>query len=401
MLCLIQLHFAIKAIFGFLMRISFEQIQPLVLARPERHEFADALTEAGGCLRCGGVTRIILVHGTMAGTDALGWYSHWQRILPGLSKKLKSVHKSVVDRISGDRGNYSQHYAELLGEGLNADAESRLKHESPITVERFHWTSENHHLGRANAAVRLADKVLDYQANGERVLLWGHSHAGNVFAILSNLLGDVDSRLLNRFFASSSHFLESTQRIDLPVWRRLQERVNRGEHRDVRGSGVDIVTFGTPIRYGWNPSGFGRLLHFVNHRPGKVQDPFRSVWPTSVSQYAEALKGEYGDFVQQSFIAGTDIPPAVWSWNAWKGNRMLHRLLEESPHGDRTQQRMVNFKQALRVPDCGNTLLVDYAAVDSDATDICGHAVYTETDWMAFHVEEISKRFYGFVVKKL
>jgi hypothetical protein len=385
---------------------SFEHVIATELITAESQSFLEVMNTAGKAFHQAGVSRIILVHGTMAGTDALGWYSHWQRVLPRLSKKLKTVYKSVVDRLSGDRGNYTTVYAELLREGLNgpaliSTAKGNASVKSPIAVELFNWTSENHHLGRANAAVRLADRVLDCQSNGERVMLWGHSHAGNVFAILSNLLADVDSRILKRFFGSTSHFLESTQRIDRATWKRLEERLTRGEHRAARRAGLDLVTFGTPIRYGWNSDGFDNLLHFVNHRPSNSVNPGRSFWPGSITQYADSLKGEYGDFVQQAFIAGTDFPPAIWSWNAWKANRILHRILQGSEHRIREGSRLLKLRHGLRVPDSGYTCLVDYATVDVNAKDICGHAVYTELDWMAFHVREIADRFYASLKTKI
>ena len=34
----------------------------------------------------------------------------------------------------------------------------------------------------------------------------------------------------------------------------------------LNGATLDIVTFGMPVRYGWDPSGLGKLLHIVNHR---------------------------------------------------------------------------------------------------------------------------------------
>ena len=156
--------------------------------------------------------------------------------------------------------------------------------------------------------------------------------------------------------------------------------------------GLDFVTFGTPVRYGWDESGFDNLLHFVNHHPEGDVEPFRCVWPQTRTELIKAIKGEYGDFVQQSFIAGSDFPLGVWSWSAWKSNRMLRDLLEGE---ELKTKRLDRLRQGTRVAKSGMNLLVDYASVDPTAREICGHVVYTDLDWMAFHLKEIRSRIYS------
>ncbi|MFT5301794.1 MAG: hypothetical protein ACI87E_000777 [Mariniblastus sp.] len=367
---------------------SYQQVFPGDLKLPGSELFSQSLERASIHFRKSGVSRIILVHGTIAGTDALGWLSHWARVMPEVARSLKRLHKSVVDSLTGDRGNYSKAFAEVLADSLN-----QLDHPTAIQVERFEWTSENHHLGRANAAVRLAHRLLDCEANGESVLLWGHSHAGNAFALATQLLGTSRNRnpeLLKTFFDATLHFNRSTQRIDLEAWERLSARLAECNHQRPMLQNLKIVTFGTPIRYGWDATAYSGLLHFVNHHPftagGTPPPPYRSVWPNSPRQFREALTGGYGDFVQQTFIACSDLPPAVWSWDAWKANRLLKRCVEAT---ERQSKHLWRLKQALRVADQGKTLLVDYAQVDPSATAFCGHAVYTQIDWMAFHLDQI------------
>ena len=62
-----------------------------------------------------------------------------------------------------------------------------------IKVDRFDWSSGNDHLARAEAAVKLFNRLADLPIDlaTERLLLWGHSHAGNVFALLTNLLATI------------------------------------------------------------------------------------------------------------------------------------------------------------------------------------------------------------------
>ncbi len=345
------------------------------------------LARVGDIFQSRRVSRIILVHGTLMGSDALGWFGHWKTLAPGLSAELKSAYKSVVDRMAGDRGNFSMEYANLLSELLNQNS-LQSKNTSAIKVERFHWTGENHHLGRADAAVRLALYLIQLAELGEeRVLLLGHSHAGNVFALVTNLL-EQESAGIGAFFEAASHFKVIDGRVDITKWKVLESKL-RGS--DWKRPKIDIVTMGTPVRYGWSSDGFENLLHFVNHHPVKGTEPFRAWVPQDPRQALAAANGEYGDLVQQSFIARTDFPPAYWSWDAWSANRKLRNLLEGS---ELKNKRIWRFKQGRRVHDGGKTLLADYAIADETATDVAGHWIYTQTDWLAWHLNEIADRFY-------
>jgi len=357
---------------------SYELISPSELISPTDDKFKVMLADSGSRLRALGVARIILVHGTMAGTDALGWYSHWERVVPGLSKRLKRTYKSVVDRLSGDRGNFTEEYETLLVESINSGAT-----ENRIAVERFEWTSENHHLGRADAAVRLVSRLIELGDAEKRVLLVGHSHAGNVFALASQLIGN-DGLSNKPFFAASRGFHEASGRIDAEAWKFVANEIANREIPQ-----LDVVTMGTPVRYGWNESALKNLIHFVNHRVSKPAEPYRGFVPGNGKEFLEAIQGEHGDFVQQTFVARTDFPPAIWSWRAWKANRILRNLLESS---ELKHKRLWRTKQAARVAQAGKTLLVDYAKVDPTGSDIAGHSIYTEFDWMAFQFDQVANR---------
>ncbi|MDA7932535.1 hypothetical protein N9B53_01805 [Mariniblastus sp.] len=363
------------------------------LLTPELADFssavdtAESLSAARQQFSISGIERIILVHGTMVGTDSLGWYSHWERGVPWLSRKLKLGYKQLVDTLSGDRGNYDERFALAFQKGMSAPDPSES-----ISVARLDWTGENHHLGRADAAVKLCHLLLDSHEADERLMLWGHSHAGNVFAIATQLLQASTTgnrRLLSRFFHTTSFFHDFTGRIDIARWRRLQERLAEYSERSEVFSPVEIITFGTPLRYGWPKSQEGRLQHFVNHAPQNPNQLFRGQWPTNSKQWIRAMKGEDGDFIQLAFIAGSDFPPAYWSRSAYRANRWLNRLFE---HNFRNSNRLANLKKALRVSQQGHATLVDYASVDSRARECCGHSVYTDTRWLAFHANRIAGR---------
>ena len=405
----------------------------------------------GGLLRRAGVRSIWLMHGTFAGTDAVGLFRMLARLVPGSARRLAEWRKRTVDALVGDAGNYTDAFARELEAGLNrGHAGTRL------AVHRFAWTGENHHLGRADAAVNLFEKLLDEAAgttdNPGRVLVWAHSHGGNVLALVTNLLR-ATSALRRRFFqAARAHDRPLLRgRIDLPAWPRLAERLERGAPALPE---LDIVTFGTPVRYGWDVDVGAKLLHVVNHRPVPGLPEYRTRFPPRLEAVLHATDG---DVIQQVGIVGTDFPPPFLFWRARLANRRLRSLLER---GLPRQRLFARLESGTRVAADGITLLVDYAntrghnapghaatdlpepagiegddtphprsetagpgrgnTAEVDATEVdtahtdtaalardrhhgtghvgqhlAGHAVYTRREWMLFHVEQVVQRFYG------
>ncbi|MGI9496674.1 MAG: hypothetical protein ACR2NK_11510 [Mariniblastus sp.] len=366
---------------------SYDLLTPELTEFTGAPDLAEGLSNARNQFSIVGIERVVLVHGTMVGTDALGWYGHWERGLPWLSRKMKQTYKRLVDALSGDRGNYDEKFTLAFQQGMTA-----TDPRDSILVDRFSWSGENHHLGRADAAVRLCHLLLDSHEANERLMLWGHSHAGNVFAIATQLLQAStagNQPLLSRFFHAASFFHAATGRIDVSSWLRLQVRLAEYATQREVFSPVEIVTFGTPLRYGWPDSQVGRLQHFVNHVPCDSSQLFRGQWPTNSNQWLRAVKGEDGDFIQLAFIAGSDFPPAYWSRSAYRANRWLGRLFE---HKFRKRGRVANLKKALRVAKQGHATLVDYASVDLRARECCGHSVYTDARWLTFHANRIAQR---------
>ena len=60
-------------------------------------------------------------------------------------------------------------------------------------------------------------------------------------------------------------FAEQHEQADLAATARHIEPL-LADHSLMNGAALDVVTMGTPVRYGWDLSGMGRLLHIVNHR---------------------------------------------------------------------------------------------------------------------------------------
>ena len=347
-------------------------------------EFRHRMQRVGRVLREAGVQQIYLAHGTFVGTDALGVLAELARVFPAASTAVRRVIKRIVDRLAGEAGNYTMSYARQFENALQAEGEPA------IPVKLFYWSSENHHIGRADGAVRLIDELAAADVPRERrMLLWGHSHAGNVFALMSTLLGG-ERDAVERFFAAAEIYYRwpVIGCVDIPVWNRV-----RGLLRNdlpLGGARLDMVTFGTPIRYGWNASGYDRLLHFIHHRPAAGIPEYRAPFPPKVD---DVLSARHGDYIQQLGIAGTNVTPSMLSWRARVADHRLADLLQGAAVERSLAER---FKAGVIVPDEGTSLLVDYGPPDGNiAEHLAGHAVYTQQQWMLFHAEEVASRFYA------
>lgn len=341
------------------------------------------MADAGRRLRAARVAGMYLVHGTFVGTDALGMAAEIARFLPKTGAILTQASKQLIERLLGDVGNYTETHVQLLADGFASEGD-----ELPIRL--FTWTSQNDHIGRADAAIRLIDEIARLKiAPDRRLILWGHSHAGNVFALASNLLA-ADRASRTRFFRAARSYYRwpLAQCIDVPVWERVRRLLDR---RKVESwlPRLDLATFGTPIRYGWDPGGYTRLLHVVNHRPDASLAEYRAPFPPTAEHLGEAYDGDY---VQQFGIAGTNLPPGLLAWRTWLADRRLGRLLE----ADLTPATLYERLQAgMRVPADGTTLLVNYGAPECALHQHhAGHAVYTRPEWLLFHVEEMVREFY-------
>jgi hypothetical protein len=206
-------------------------------------------------------------------------------------------------------------------------------------------------------------------------------------------------------------------RDELPQWRCVKEMLqmqnaecgmtNEDDHPALRSNAfriphsvfaLDFVTFGTPIRYGWDSGGYGRLLHFVNHRPANGLPPYRAPFPPRERDVRAAADGDY---VQQLGIAGTNFAPTLLALGALLADLRLGRLLQG---GIRRRDLPDYLLCGMRVPAEGTTLLVDYGAPRENRAPqnvvkhLAGHAVYTRPEWMLFHAEEVARRLYGEIV---
>lgn len=344
------------------------------------------MQQVGETIRAAGVARVYLVHGTFLGPESLGMLADLARVFPAASRPVRRVIARIMNTLSGEVGNYTREYAHGL------EAAMRRPGEPTIPVRLFQWSSENHHIGRADGAVRLIDELASLRLpRGCRVLLWGHSHAGNIFALATHLMAR-DRRAAEEFFKAAEIYYRwpLLKCVDIPVWNRVRRMLcDRQSPPVLDGVDLDMVTFGTPIRYGWNNEGYSKLLHFVYRRPTPGRPHYLAKFPPNLD---DVLRAADGDYVQQLGIAGTNAIPSILSWRSRVAERRLGRLLEDVSAENGSLER---FEAGAIVHDEGTTLLVDYGLPKGGiARHHAGHAVYTYRKWMLFHAEEVARRFY-------
>jgi hypothetical protein len=377
------------------------------------------------------VAAVYLIHGTFCGNDLLGVLTELARVAPHASERMRRVVKSAFDAVLGEVSNFTHGFAGRLERGLSAGAERT------IPVRRFNWASPNTHIARADGAVRLIDELARFSntiqppapspsegrageggeagtsatlaptssplpnpplqgegtrrnshtGSAPRILIWAHSHGGNVLALATNLLGgDVETR--RAFFEAARPFFQTSGgRVDFPAWQRVEQLLDEPAH-PVRNVALDLVTMGTPIRYGWETSGYAKLLHIAAHRP---VHPKRDWHAPRYARLLRALAALDGDFVHQIGIAGSGFPVLPIFWRTHVANRKLKQLIA------RGVPRLLfkNMAAGSRVHDEGHTELVNYN--DPSWTPLghmFGHAYYTRSRWLPLHSELVVDAFY-------
>jgi hypothetical protein len=326
-------------------------------------EWTAAMGEVGARMHGAGVRLVVFTHGSFVGDDPLAIASLLEDampLFPDLGRKLRGLTRAHVSRLLGDLSNFSDEYVRSFAQATGIDAVG------------FTWSGENHHAARVQGAARLARTMALHGggalAPGDRVLLVGHSHGGQLFAILSQFVAR--TRGYEELIAAAGARGEDVGA--------LQEHLGT-----LRRCAIDVATFGTPLRYSWAHAAGFRLLHIVNHRGARIDAP--SLWG--------ALHTRQGDYVQQLGAEGSDFPALTASERAI--NSRLDSLLGG---GSNLRTWLRNFSRGLRVPTQGHTVLVDYGDVARRLPNFLssglGHAAYTRREAMLFHADLIADHFY-------
>lgn len=362
-----------------------------------------------------GISHIELVHGTFAGTDPFGIHALMRSLIADTSPalqialtpviaKLEEQTKKFTETVTADIANFNEtfraRFQELAG--------------NELTVSRPEpaWSSENTHLARATLAARLLCHLDDLQNQGldpsfDRVMFWGHSHAGNGMALLTNLLANVPASI-EAFFETAGNSLGEDGL-------RAREILSQHDGPHPMAQALIIVTFGTPVRYGWDLNGCRQLLHITHHRPIDANQPAQTVPAVrspngddpgfgaavgSLQQTVfDAMLARHGDWVQTFAIAGTDLQPTVnREANQSLGEYLERNLPNTTPQSIKERLPIVRecWKTATRLHADGLNVLIEYPPTKltrfgNAHQSVFGHGVYTRTEWLPAHVELLIK----------
>jgi hypothetical protein len=390
---------------------------------PESPEWTEAMAIQGQRLSRAGVRTILFLHGAIHGTDVFGAQRldeagglkrGYSRGVSGLDALLAAMRqesngipplpggirpplnddqatRKLIDDQIGDAGNFTEAAVGLAQRVLNTSSTT------PVACLRWLWSSEHHHLGRAVAAVRFLNDIRAYcdaqhLGPGDRILVQAHGQAGLVLALASNLLCPSPITGRARLFTIVSSYAEASGHAELATMAKRVDALLASGHA-LNGAALDIVTFGQPVRYGWDPSGIGKLLHVVNHRNLRTDS---KVWLAKMELPQITMEMPIawgGDYVQELAVAGSDaVPPSEAAKTA---NKAIWEIVEPF---DGFERWLECARRAVRFPSEGRCLLVDYKDSTGSANPrdhYYGHAVYTRRHAMLFNTTQIVDTFYS------
>jgi hypothetical protein len=388
---------------------------------PGSPAWLEAMAQCGTKLSQAGVRAVLLLHGSILGSDVFGMQRldevgglkrGYSRGVAGLDALLAAMRgesnglagpqslkpplknddatKKLLDDQAGDAGNFTTAYVESFRKGINQNVLN------PIVCFRELWSCEHHHLGRAIATCVVLDRLRAIVAElklgaGDHILVQAHGQAGLVLALASNLLCPSPLTGRRKLFEMLTSYAQQTQDSHLPiVIQRIEPLL--ASNTLLKGIMLDVVTLGTPVRYGWDPSGLGKLLHIVNHRTLRTDG---KTWLSKMELPQITMEMPIawgGDYVQELAVAGSDALPTT---EAAKGaNKALWELVEPC---DGFERWLECARRAVRIPSEGLGILADYK--DSiGSTNVrdhyYGHAAYTRLNAMLFNTTEIVQALY-------
>lgn len=296
----------------------------------------------------------------------------------------------ILDALAQEVGNFNSSYVNKFEHALIEGSGQ------PIHCARYVWSSMNHHVGRVEAAMDLLSYLHKWGSRlalskEDRLLLVAHGHAGQVLALLSNIITRGESEARGRVFEILAKFWETcpSETRSVEQLEQLYRLIMEG--KILEGASVDVVTLGTPIRYGWDTEGVDHLLHIVNHRVIRT-DGKRWLAKMELPQIAWEMPYQTGgDYVQQLAVAGTDALPD--GPQAEQTNVDFREIFE--PY-DGFERWLECTRRATRCANDGQCLLVEYGVQleDSPRQHLFGHACYTQLSAMLFMATEIASSFY-------
>jgi len=326
-------------------------------------EWVAAMRDLGARIRGAGTRLVVFVHGSFVGDDPLALARMLEGTVPRLSRlasALRGLTRAQVSRALGDLSNFPPEYVDTLAAATGLQA-----------IE-FTWSGQNHHAARVQEAVRLARSLARHARDplgpNDRFLLVGHSHGGQLFALLSQLVAR--SPAYDELVAAAAARGEDVGALESDLVR-------------LRRCAFDVTTFGTPPRYDYAPGPRFRLLHLVNDRavPGRV------------ASLRGLLHTRRGDYVYHLGAPGSD-----WLATSAQDRALNERLDRVLGAGADLRAWLRHLAQGPRVSPYGHTIFVDYGdqaqVVPNFWATGFGHAAYTRREAMLFHLELVTEHFH-------
>ncbi len=229
------------------------------------------------------INLLFLIHGTFVGSDPFSTFRILENYFPTVFtpktlQKIRTLSLKKKDHIIFDSANFCEEYAALL-QNIAGDA---------IAVSNFYWSSGNHHVARlmgvCDLILRLYERSRLLPKLTFRPLILGHSHGGQILALLSQFMASSElSRTLKQFI-KEHHLVGDFDQFEDAI-------------AHLRGHKFALVTFGTPVRYPFIENDRIRVLHIINHRTA-------SFAPLSLSGI---LFTRDGDYPHKWGVAGSDF----------------------------------------------------------------------------------------------
>ena len=337
-------------------------------------ESKDEMMEYGKQMNRKGVSHIFFVHGTWVGNSPFGVIARLPGIPITIKKKLEKIVKKQISVASGDLGNYSESYVELFKKSIDNDISC---------PPPFQWGSGDYHSARVRGAIRLINELaknIKKPSENKRILLIGHSHAGQLFALLTTFLeGEEMSLLETDKKMSMIEKLVDVVGLDEEIYKNISQL--KEDIKKIDKIYLDIVTFGTPPRYHWgktktkNEGENYRLLNVINHRHE----------PVSI---LGLLNTKDGDYVQQWGVGGTDT-----NLVDREKNREIKKIIGREQYYISVEAVLKGDKR--HKPNYGKTLLIDNGDEGKNLIEtMLGHGIYTCKEKMLFNTKLIVKEFY-------
>ncbi|MEP3482750.1 MAG: hypothetical protein ABJZ55_26130 [Fuerstiella sp.] len=341
------------------------------------------------------IGKVILVPGTFRGDDPFAFAAllsgmtkpdhPMQGMLNSLAGGLKKATVAITESVVGDIANYTDEYQQQFEQLVGGDPAVEIL--DPL------WSGQNNHQARADLAIKLLLQLKRVNPSPERMMLfWGHSHAGNGLAILTNLLAN-NRVAVRRFFEAAGQTSDE--------WLEAESLLRESPSPHPWARSVCIAAFGTPVRYGWDSAGYRFLLHLMHHRNQQPPNSIltRPIYPMHAMK--DILAAKYGDWVQAFAVAGTDVTLPALEEVESRFATILEAGLQpavidedlQKIKVERIREACARWKPGTRCHTDGHHLLLEYEP-SGRTTKLgipvenarFGHGVATTTTWLPVHL---------------